>query len=158
MYSATTSRPPGRKRRAGEGLSGQLFPVCGDAEKLPLRERCADKYVISFGIRNVTDMDAALREAHRVLKPGGQFACLEFSHPITGGLQKLYDLYSFNVIPWLGEKAAGDREAYQYLVESIRKFPGQEAFAARIKNAGFARVKYENLTGGIAALHTAWRI
>ena len=103
-------------------------------------------------------MDAALNEARRVLRPGGKFACLEFSHPITELLQKAYDTYSFNVIPWLGEKVANDRDSYQYLVESIRKFPAQEAFATRIKNAGFSRVGYENLSGGIAALHMAWRI
>ena len=135
-----------------------LTRVCGDAEKLPLEDSSADAYTIAFGIRNVTDMDAALFEARRVLKPGGRFICLEFSHPITEGLQKIYDAYSFNVIPWLGEHVANDRASYQYLVESIRKFPAQEAFAARINNAGFSRVRYENLSGGVAALHMAWRI
>ena len=138
--------------------SNQITRICGDAEKLPVADGTGDAYTIAFGIRNVTDMDAALTEARRVLKPGGRFACLEFSHPITDGLQKIYDAYSFNVIPWLGERVAGDRESYQYLVESIRKFPSQDAFAARIKNAGFARVKYENLTGGVAALHMGWKI
>ncbi len=148
----------GAERDAATEFSGQLTRICGDAENLPLPDNFADAYTIAFGIRNVTNMDAALSEAHRVLKPGGRFICLEFSHPITEGMQKAYDAYSFNVIPWLGEKVANDRESYQYLVESIRKFPGQEAFAARIKKAGFSRVTYENLTGGVAALHMAWRI
>ncbi len=132
--------------------------VAGDAERLPFPDKSADAYTIAFGIRNVTRMDAALSEAFRILRPGGRFFCLEFSHPITEGLQKIYDAYSFNVIPWLGEQVADDRESYQYLVESIRKFPGQEAFAARIRDAGFSRVKYENLTGGVAAIHSGWRI
>lgn len=142
----------------GEDYQDQITRVCGDAENLPLAGGAGDAYTIAFGIRNVTDMDAALAEARRVLRPGGRFACLEFSHPITEGLQKLYDAYSFNVIPWLGEKVADDRESYQYLVESIRRFPAQEAFAARIRAAGFSRVAYENLTGGVAALHTGWKI
>ncbi len=136
----------------------QIMRVCGDAERLPFDSGAGDAYTIAFGIRNVTDMDAALAEARRVLRPGGRFACLEFSHPITEGLQKLYDAYSFNVIPWLGERVADDRESYQYLVESIRRFPAQDAFAARIRAAGFSRVKYENLTGGVAALHMGWKI
>jgi demethylmenaquinone methyltransferase/2-methoxy-6-polyprenyl-1,4-benzoquinol methylase len=132
--------------------------VCGDAERLPIADRSADAYVIAFGLRNVTDMAAALKEAWRVLNYGGRFICLEFSHPITEGLQKLYDAYSFNVIPRLGRMVAGDAAPYQYLVESIRKFPAQEALAQRISAAGFSRVRYENLTGGVAALHMAWRI
>ena len=148
----------GMKRASADAVARQLARVCGDAEMLPFSSGKADAYTIAFGIRNVTDMDAALNEARRVLKPGGRFMCLEFSHPITEGLQKIYDAYSFNVIPWLGEKVANDAESYAYLVESIRKFPGQEAFAARIKKAGFARVKYENLTGGVAALHMGWRV
>ncbi len=139
-------------------LGDQLERICGDAEMLPLAANSRDAYTIAFGIRNVTDMDAALGEAYRVLRPGGRFACLEFSHPITDGLQKIYDAYSFNVIPWLGEMVANDRESYQYLVESIRRFPSQDAFAARIRAAGFSRVAYENLTGGVAALHMGWKI
>lgn len=148
----------GASRETALGYGTRLTRICGDAEKLPFTDKSADAYTIAFGIRNVTDMDAALLEARRVLKPGGRFICLEFSHPITEGLQKLYDAYSFNVIPWLGEKVANDRASYQYLVESIRKFPAQEAFAARIKAAGFSRVTYENLTAGVAALHMAWRV
>ncbi|WDI32916.1 class I SAM-dependent methyltransferase [Hyphococcus flavus] len=148
----------GEARADMAAFGERLSRVTGDAESLPFPDKCADAYTVAFGIRNVTDMDAALCEAFRVLRPGGRFFCLEFSHPITEGLQKIYDAYSFNVIPWLGEQVADDRESYQYLVESIRKFPGQEAFAARIRNAGFARVKYENLTGGVAAIHSGWRI
>ncbi|MFQ5564121.1 MAG: class I SAM-dependent methyltransferase [Parvularculaceae bacterium] len=148
----------GRAREDAAPFEDRFSRVCGDAQLLPLPDRSADVYTIAFGIRNVTDMDAALRDAYRVLKPGGRFACLEFSHPVTDGLQNIYDAYSFNVIPWLGEKVAKNRESYQYLVESIRRFPAQDAFAARIRAAGFSRVAYENLTGGVAALHTAWRI
>ena len=150
--------------RAGQGRAGmaafgeRLTRVTGDAERLPFPDASADAYTIAFGIRNVTDMDAALREAFRVLRPGGRFFCLEFSHPITEGLQKIYDAYSFAVIPTLGEIVAKDRDSYQYLVESIRKFPAQEAFAARIRAAGFSRVKYENLSFGVAAIHSGWRV
>lgn len=148
----------GAGRKDAARFSAQLTRVCGDAQNLPFPDKYFDVYTIGFGIRNVTDMDAALREARRVLKTGGRFLCLEFSHPVTEGLQKLYDLYSFNVIPKLGEIVAKDRESYQYLVESIRRFPAQDAFAARISQAGFARVSYENLTFGVAALHSGWRI
>lgn len=148
----------GKVRHENGSHADQLFPVCGDGERLPLPDCAVDVYTIAFGIRNVTDMNAALKEARRVLKPDGRFMCLEFSHPVTEGLQKLYDAYSFGVIPRLGAIAAKEREPYQYLVESIRKFPGQEAFAARIRAAGFQRVAYENLTGGVAALHSAWRL
>lgn len=148
----------GASRQEAAPYEGRLTRACGDGERLPFEDGKADAYTIAFGIRNITDMDAALTEARRVLKPGGRFICLEFSHPITESLQKAYDAYSFNVIPWLGEQVADDRESYQYLVESIRKFPAQEAFAARIKKAGFSKVTYENLTGGVAALHMAWRI
>ncbi|MBL4618992.1 MAG: class I SAM-dependent methyltransferase [Marinicaulis sp.] len=148
----------GIERSAAAPFASQLTRICGDAQSLPLEDGQADAYTIAFGIRNVTDIDAALREAYRVLRPGGHFVCLEFSHPITEGMQKAYDAYSFKVIPWLGEVVANDRASYQYLIESIRKFPGQEAFAARIRKVGFSRVSYENLTGGVAALHMAWRI
>ncbi|WP_334160643.1 class I SAM-dependent methyltransferase [Phenylobacterium sp.] len=127
----------------------------GDAQALPLPDRCADAYVIAFGIRNVTDISRALREARRVLKPGGRFLCLEFSRPVTEALQKAYDAYSFKVIPEIGRLVAKDRESYQYLVESIRRFPDQRRFAAMIGEAGFSQVGYTNFTGGVAALHTA---
>src|ERR1700761_1134624 len=121
----------------------------GDAQALPLPDACANAYVISFGIRNVTDIDKALREARRVLKPGGRFLCLEFSRPVTEALQKAYDLYSFKVIPEIGARVGGDRDAYQYLVESIRRFPDQRTFAGMIADAGFGGVDYTNFTGGV---------
>jgi len=137
-----------------KGSEPEMTWAVGDAQRLPLPAGCADAYVISFGIRNVTDVPAALREARRVLKPGGRFLCLEFSRPTAEPLQKLYDAYSFKVIPEIGARVAGDRESYQYLVESIRRFPDQRAFAAMIADAGFARVEFTNFSGGVAALHT----
>ena len=148
----------GRERDDAAARSGQITRLCGDAQNLPFADCSFDAYTIGFGIRNVTDRTAALAEAYRVLKPGGRLVCLEFSHPVTEGLQQVYDTYSFNVIPWLGEQVAGDRESYQYLVESIRRFPAQGAFEAEIRAAGFARSSYENLSAGIAALHCGWRI
>lgn len=130
----------------------------GDAQRLPLPDACADAYCISFGIRNVTDISAALREARRVLRPGGRFLCLEFSRPVSEGLRAAYDLWSFKAIPAIGEWVASDRDSYQYLVESIRRFPDQEAFAALMREAGFSRVTYTNFTGGVAALHQGWAI
>lgn len=148
----------GRARRGERTLADRLALLCADAEKLPLPDACVDAYSIAFGIRNVTHIDAALAEARRVLRTGGRFFCLEFSHLESEGLQKLYDLYSFNVIPWLGEKVASDRDSYQYLVESIRRFPTQENFAAMIRKAGLARVGYENLSAGIVSIHSGWKI
>jgi len=141
---------------AGRAKGGEpeMCWAVGDAQRLPLPDASAEAYVISFGIRNVTDISAALREARRVLKPGGRFLCLEFSRPTTEALQKAYDAYSFKVIPEIGARVANDREAYQYLVESIRRFPDQRRFAAMIGEAGFSRVDYTNFAGGVAALHT----
>jgi demethylmenaquinone methyltransferase/2-methoxy-6-polyprenyl-1,4-benzoquinol methylase len=137
-----------------KGSEPEMAWAVGDAQRLPLPDASAEAYVIAFGIRNVTDIPAALREARRVLKPGGRFLCLEFSRPITEALQKAYAAYSFKVIPEIGARVAGDREAYQYLVESIHRFPDQRRFAAMIGEAGFGRVDYTNFTGGVAALHT----
>src|SRR5690606_35098084 len=132
--------------------------VAGDAENLPLPDRSCDAYTIAFGLRNVTRIDRALAEARRVLRPGGRFLCLEFSRVAVPVLSDLYDLYSFRVLPLLGQVVAGDRESYQYLVESIRRFPPQAELAERIAAAGLGQVKFRNLSGGIAALHSAWRL
>ena len=140
------------------GLEPEIDWAVGDAQKLPLPDACANAYVISFGIRNVTDIPAALREARRVLKPGGRFLCLEFSRPPAPALARLYDAYSFKVIPLMGERIAGDRESYQYLVESIRRFPDQKTFQGMIEAAGFSRAGYTNFTGGVAALHHGWAV
>ena len=125
---------------------------------MPFAERRFDAYTIAFGMRNLTHLDAALAEAFRVLKPGGRFLCLEFSSVEVPLLDTLYDAYSFNAIPALGGLVAGDSAAYRYLVESIRRFPDQKTFTGVIENAGFARVRYRNLTGGIAAIHSGWRL
>lgn len=140
------------------GLEPEIAWAVGDAQKLPLPDACADAYVISFGIRNVTDIPAALREARRVLRPGGRFLCLEFSRPPAPALARLYDAYSFRVIPFMGEQIAGDRASYQYLVESIRRFPDQKTFQSMIEAAGFRRAGYTNFTGGVAALHHGWAV
>jgi demethylmenaquinone methyltransferase / 2-methoxy-6-polyprenyl-1,4-benzoquinol methylase len=140
------------RKRGDDGLTWTE----GDAEKLPIPDRFADAYIISFGIRNCTDIDAVLRDARRVLKPGGRFFCLEFSQLAIGGLGPVYDFYSFKAIPALGKWIANDEESYRYLVESIRRFPDQERFAAMIRDAGFARVGYRNLAGGVCALHWGW--
>jgi demethylmenaquinone methyltransferase / 2-methoxy-6-polyprenyl-1,4-benzoquinol methylase len=147
----------GRKKLAGR-YGARLAFVQGNAETLPFPDRSVDAYTIAFGIRNVTHIEAALAEAFRVLKRGGRFLCLEFSQVQTPGLDRIYDAYSFRVIPRLGELVAKDEGAYRYLVESIRRFPDQERFAAMIRGAGFERVQYRNLSGGIAAIHSGWRI
>ncbi|WP_333806716.1 class I SAM-dependent methyltransferase [Phenylobacterium sp.] len=140
------------------GLEPEIAWAVGDAQKLPLPDACADAYVISFGIRNVTDIPAALREARRVLRAGGRFLCLEFSRPPAPALARRYDAYSFRVIPFMGEQIAGDRASYQYLVESIRRFPDQKTFQSMIEAAGFRRAGYTNFTGGVAALHHGWAV
>jgi demethylmenaquinone methyltransferase/2-methoxy-6-polyprenyl-1,4-benzoquinol methylase len=147
----------GRKRLSDAGLSDRVTFTIGNAESLPFSDKSFDAYTIGFGIRNVTHIDKALAEAYRVLKTGGRFLCLEFSACQLPLLDRLYDLHSFEVIPRLGQLAAGDPEAYRYLVESIRRFPRQDPFAAMIRAAGFSRVSYRNLTGGIAAVHSGWR-
>ncbi|WBQ12175.1 class I SAM-dependent methyltransferase [Hyphomonadaceae bacterium BL14] len=140
------------------GARAHLDWVCANAESLPFKDAHADAVTIGFGIRNVTDRMTALREMRRVLRPGGRFVCLEFSRPTTRALERVYDAWSFNVIPWLGERVARDRDSYQYLVESIRKFPHQSAFAAEMEAAGFSRVSVTNLSGGIAAIHVGWKL
>jgi len=141
-----------------KGSEPEIVWAVGDGHRLPLPDACADAYSIAFGIRNFTDLSAALREARRVLKPGGRFLCLEFSRPVTEALQKAYDAYSFNVIPRIGELVVKDRASYQYLVESIRRFPDQPTFARMIGEAGFSRVGFTNFAGGVAALHHGWAI
>ncbi len=148
----------GRRRIKEAGLDQRIQCVEGNAEELPFEGGSFDGYTIAFGIRNVTHIDKALAEAYRVLKPGGRFLCLEFSECQVPVLDRLYDFHSFEVIPRLGQLAAGDSESYRYLVESIRRFPKQEAFADLIRKAGFSRVTYRNLTGGIAAIHGGWKI
>lgn len=144
--------------RAGAKYDGRIDFVTGNAETLPLPDATFDSYTIAFGIRNVPRIDAALREARRVLKPGGRFLCLEFSRVDLPVLEKIYDAYSFHVIPRIGERVAGDRESYQYLVESIRKFPSPGAFADMIQAAGFGHVSHRRLSGGIVAIHSGWKI
>ena len=148
----------GRKRAEAGKLAERLGWVTGDAMALPFADNSFDRYTISFGIRNVTRIPDALAEARRVLKPGGRLMVLEFSQIPVPMLQWLYDRYSFNVIPVMGQVVANDRDSYQYLVESIRKFPDQEAFAQMIREAGFGRVQWRNLSMGIAALHSGWKL
>ncbi|MGR3292372.1 MAG: bifunctional demethylmenaquinone methyltransferase/2-methoxy-6-polyprenyl-1,4-benzoquinol methylase UbiE [Paracoccaceae bacterium] len=148
----------GRKRAEADRLATRLDWIVGDAMALPFEDNSFDVYTISFGIRNVTRIDDALLEAYRVLRPGGRLMVLEFSQLPNAMMQKAYDLYSFNVIPQLGKLIANDRDSYQYLVESIRKFPDQKAFAKMIRDAGFEQVKYRNMTMGVAALHSGWKI
>lgn len=148
----------GQKRAEAENLTDRLDWVVADAMALPFPDNCFDVYTISFGIRNVTRIPDALAEAFRVLRPGGRIMVLEFSQLPNPALQWAYDRYSFNVIPALGQTVAGDRDSYQYLVESIRKFPDQDSFAEMIRKAGFEQVKYRNLTMGVAALHSGWKI
>jgi demethylmenaquinone methyltransferase/2-methoxy-6-polyprenyl-1,4-benzoquinol methylase len=148
----------GRERAVKQHLDHQVSFVEGNAEALAFPDRSFDAYTIAFGIRNVPRIDEALREAYRVLKPGSRFLCLEFSTVDVPGLDRIYDLFSFKVIPPLGRAVTGDADSYQYLVESIRKFPKPNAFAEMIRDAGFARVSHQVLSGGIVALHSGWRL
>jgi demethylmenaquinone methyltransferase/2-methoxy-6-polyprenyl-1,4-benzoquinol methylase len=148
----------GRDRAIDRGIVSGIDWAAGDAQALPLADCSVDAYTIAFGLRNVAEIDKALAEARRVLKPGGRFLCLEFSQVVLPQLKQLYDLYSFQVLPWMGRIVAGDRDAYLYLVQSIRRFPSQQELIERMTAAGLERASYRNLSGGIAALHSAWRI
>jgi demethylmenaquinone methyltransferase / 2-methoxy-6-polyprenyl-1,4-benzoquinol methylase len=148
----------GRGRAATKHLDDRVSFVEGNAERLAFADKSFDACTIAFGIRNVPRIDAALREIHRVLRPGGRFLCLEFSHVDTPGLDRLYELYSFNIIPELGRMVTGDAESYRYLVESIRQFPRPNAFADMMREAGFARPSWDLMSGGIVALHSGWRL
>ena len=147
-----------RDRALSRGLIGGMSLLVGDAERLPLPDRAVDRVSIAFGLRNCTDKAAVLAEARRVLRPGGRFFCLEFSHVNVAALQPLYDAWSFRVLPALGRWVARDEASYRYLAESIRTFPDQETLVAMLKDAGFARVAVRNLSGGIAAIHSGWRL
>ncbi len=148
----------GRDRALDRGLLDGLDWICGDATALPLRDSSVDAYTIAFGIRNVTGMEEALSEARRVLRPGGRFVCLEFCPVERPLLRPLYDAYSFAVVPALGRAVAGDAESYRYLVESIRRFPGPEKFAALMEAAGLEQVRVRTFTGGLVALYSGWRL
>ncbi|MEO0412666.1 MAG: bifunctional demethylmenaquinone methyltransferase/2-methoxy-6-polyprenyl-1,4-benzoquinol methylase UbiE [Pseudomonadota bacterium] len=146
------------RRRAEEQSREDLIWLEDNAEALELPDSSFDCYSIAFGIRNVTNIPAALSEAHRVLKRGGRFFCLEFTAPVLPALEPIYKAYSFNVIPWLGGRIAGDRASYQYLVESIRKFPAKPAFADLIRQAGFSNVRFNTMSAGIVAVHSGWKL
>ncbi|CAN6467501.1 unnamed protein product [Victoria cruziana] len=150
----------GKGRASERGLAGSqsLIWVEGNAEALTFEDDSMDGYTIAFGIRNVTHIDKAISEAYRVLKRGGRFLCLELSHVQMPIFKQVYDAYSFSVIPRIGELVAGDRNSYQYLVESIRRFPSQEKFAEMIADAGFQNVEYENLVGGVVAIHSGLKL
>jgi demethylmenaquinone methyltransferase/2-methoxy-6-polyprenyl-1,4-benzoquinol methylase len=146
------------KRALDRGILQGLEVLAADAEAIPLPDRSVEKVSIAFGLRNCTDKDAVLREARRVLRPGGRFHCLEFSRIEVAALEGLYDSWSFKALPALGARFAGDGESYRYLAESIRTFPDQETLAGMLTAAGFERVQYRNLSGGIVAIHTGWRL
>src|SRR4029077_6254461 len=148
----------GRERAAAPGLDPAVALPEANPEALPFADRSFDAATIAFGIRNVPRIERALGEAFRVLKTGGKFVCLEFSSVDVPALDRLYDFYSFNVIPALGRVVAGDAESYRYLVESIRRFPKRQAFAAMLRAAGFARVSFRAMSGGIVTLHSGWRL
>jgi len=147
----------GRKRLIDAGVAGNLTIAQVDAEDLPFAEHTFDRIAIAFGLRNVTDKDAALQSMYRVLKPGGKALILEFSEP-TKTLKPVYDLYSFKVLPLIGKLVARDEDSYQYLAESIRMHPNQETLLAMMQDAGFERCRYQDLAGGIVALHIGYRI
>jgi demethylmenaquinone methyltransferase / 2-methoxy-6-polyprenyl-1,4-benzoquinol methylase len=148
----------GRDRALNRGLADNIRFAVMNAENLPLPDRCVDRVSIAFGLRNCTDKNAVLREARRVLKPGGRFMCLEFSRVTISALNPIYDAWSFKVLPRLGQLVAGDADSYQYLAESIRTFPDQETLAGMMRDAGLSRVTVRNLSGGIAAIHAGWRL
>ncbi len=148
----------GQERAAKRGLTDATTFVEANAEELPFADKSFDAYTIAFGIRNVPRIDAALSEAFRVLKPGGRFMCLEFSEVDVPIFDRFYEAWSFNAIPRIGKAVTGDADSYQYLIESIRKFPNQESFASMIRNAGFERVSYRNYSGGITAAHSGWKL
>lgn len=148
----------GQKRGESEGRLDRCSFTVGNAESLAFPDQSFDSYTIAFGIRNVTHIGKALAEAYRVLKPGGRFLCLEFSHMELPLVQKIYDAYSFTVIPAIGKVVTGDGQPYRYLVESIRMFPKQDEFADMIRTTGFSKVSYRNFTGGVVAIHSGWRI
>ena len=147
------------RRRANDQLLGDKAKwLVGDAERLPIPDRSVDVYSIAFGLRNVPNIELALAEAFRVLKIGGRFLCLEFSHVENAALAKVYEQFSFSVLPALGARVTGDREAYQYLVESIRRFPNQQDLADKLQAQGFENITVRNLSAGIAAMHSGWRL
>ncbi len=148
----------GRDRAAERGFGADLDFLAADAERLPVPSASMDVVSMAFGLRNCTDKAAVLAEARRVLRPGGRFLCLEFSRVRVAALKPLYDAWSFQVLPRLGRAIAGDADSYRYLAESIRTFPDQDTLAAMMRSAGFARVSVRNLSGGIAAIHTGWRL
>lgn len=148
----------GQKNAIDRNILKNIEWVCGNAEKLPFKDDSYDYYTIAFGIRNVTNIDKALKEAFRILKPGGKFVCLEFSNVNNAVFSKIYNFFSFNVIPQIGKIVMDDKDSYQYLVESIKKFPKQENFKKMIEEAGFDKVKYTNMTDGVVAIHTGWKI
>jgi demethylmenaquinone methyltransferase/2-methoxy-6-polyprenyl-1,4-benzoquinol methylase len=148
----------GRDRAIDRGILEGIDWLCGDAEALPVASGSVDGYTIAFGLRNVTEIDAALAEARRVLRPGGRFLCLEFSPLSVPVLSRLYDLYSFEILPRLGQLVAGDADSYRYLAESIRRFPPQQDLAQRMVAAGFERVSWRNMSAGVVALHSGWRL
>jgi demethylmenaquinone methyltransferase / 2-methoxy-6-polyprenyl-1,4-benzoquinol methylase len=148
----------GRDRALQRGIAGSLSLLAADAERLPLPDRTVDRVSMAFGLRNCTDKQAVLAEARRVLRPGGRFFCLEFSRVTVAALKPLYDVWSFQVLPRLGSRVAGDADSYRYLAESIRMFPDQNTLAGMMTAAGLAQVKVQNLSGGIAAIHSGWRL